>query len=141
MAQQRSASPLTALLVLGGCAWTLQQLAFMPAPAGQGRALRVARSAIVDPSDKAAENPFEIPDRKLSLDVNQAVQLGATIDQDKRGNVWQMELQPLEQQEEDAVPSWARIAAALVIVPPIVILLAKFGGSDPLLQVGEAISE
>jgi len=124
MARQRNSSHLSAVLVVVGCLWLLSGFTFVPAATGRGRSLRAARGAAEKEQDDSNWAP---PARRPTMNPNNAVKLGFSMDQDKRGNAWQMELEPIGQEEDDWTQSWVTVAAGLVIVPPIVLLLAKFG--------------
>mmetsp|Transcript_17976 Transcript_17976/g.40682 ORF Transcript_17976/g.40682 Transcript_17976/m.40682 type:complete len:146 (-) Transcript_17976:193-630(-) len=141
---QRSAQLLPCLVLgLGACLLlhSALQLSFVSPRQQQARQTSVALRA----EEGETKTDYKLPAPDLNI-LNRNAKIGQTYDQDKKGNMWTVEQQPVRKAEEEPLPAGIYIPFIIVLTIGSIIFFAtltgndsSFGGviGDGSLQVGD----
>mmetsp|Transcript_78475 Transcript_78475/g.216920 ORF Transcript_78475/g.216920 Transcript_78475/m.216920 type:complete len:146 (-) Transcript_78475:106-543(-) len=118
----------TLILALGGCAFllTASRLAFVSQR--QTQAHRTALRA--EAAEEDTQVDYKLPKPDLGL-LNRNAKIGQTYDQDKKGNMWAVEQQPVRKAEDEPLPAAVFIPGLIVLTIGAIIYFAILTGNDP----------
>merc|ERR1719399_880605 len=65
--------------------------------------------------EKGLMNPFGLPERGLNFKTNELSRYGNFVDQDKKGNTWSVEIEPLKKETQYPIPLWILLPACFIL--------------------------
>mmetsp|Transcript_57202 Transcript_57202/g.114683 ORF Transcript_57202/g.114683 Transcript_57202/m.114683 type:complete len:147 (+) Transcript_57202:50-490(+) len=90
------------------------------------RASAVARRA----AEEDTKTEYKLPAPDLNI-LNRNAKVGQTYDQDKKGNMWAVEDQPVRTDKEELLPAGFAIPLIAVLTISSIIFFAQLTGNDP----------
>uniref|UniRef100_A0A7S4W7Z3 Uncharacterized protein n=1 Tax=Alexandrium monilatum TaxID=311494 RepID=A0A7S4W7Z3_9DINO len=92
------------------------------------RANLVARQASEEATEEKVDYKLPAPDLGL---LNRNAKVGQTYDQDKKGNMWTVDIQPVRKAEDEPLPAFIFIPFAAALTIGSIVFFATLTGNDP----------